>query len=128
MLVICNFVGKNKLNFQYKMMTKQMYYNFLKKHKKSVSQILKYHCTKKWSFPKRISSVHATTSAVNCGSGHIEGEILYGKLHFLCSLCKTLSNFDFNSTITKKIHWVVQLFGNKVIQRISLTSRTDHPN
>ena len=29
------------------------------------------HCTKKWSFPLRISSVIVTKSAVNCGIGHI---------------------------------------------------------
>ena len=30
-------------------------------------------------------------------------------------ICKAFSNFDFDLTINKKIHWVVQLFGNKVI-------------
>ena len=29
------------------------------------------HCTKKWSFPCRISSVNVTKSAVFCGFGHI---------------------------------------------------------
>ena len=43
-------------------------------------------------------------------------------------ICKALSNFDFISTIRKKIHWVVQLFENKVIERFSLTSHTEHPN
>ena len=38
-----------------------------------------------------------------------------------------ISNFDFNSTIREKIHWVVQLFGNKVIEKFSLTSQTEHP-
>ena len=38
------------------------------------------------------------------------------------------SNFDFNSAIRKKIQWVVQLFGNKVIERFLLTSQTEHPN
>ena len=33
-----------------------------------------------------------------------------------------------NSTIRKKIHWVVQLFGNKVIEKFSFTSQTEHPN
>ena len=42
-------------------------------------------------------------------------------------ICKALSNFDFISTIRKKIHWVVQLFGNKVIERFSLTSHIEHP-
>ena len=36
------------------------------------------HCTKKWSFPLRISSVTVTKSAGNWGN-------LNGKLHFLCS-------------------------------------------
>ena len=40
---------------------------------------------------------------------------------------KAFSHFDFNSTIGKKINFVVQLFGNKVIERFSLTSHTDHP-
>ena len=39
-----------------------------------------------------------------------------------------LHTIDFNSTIRKKMHWVVQLFGNEVIERISLTSRNKHPN
>ena len=30
--------------------------------------------------------------------------------------------------LQKKIHWVFQLFGNKVIERISLTGRTEHPD
>ena len=39
-----------------------------------------------------------------------------------------ICNFDFNSTIRKKIHWLVQLFGNRVIERFSLTSQTEHLN
>ena len=31
--------------------------------------------------------------------------------------CKVLRDFNFISTIRKKIHWVVQLIGNKVIER-----------
>ena len=46
----------------------------------------------------------------------------------ILKICKAFSNFDFNSTIRKKIHRVVQLFGNKVIERFSLTSHTEHPN
>ena len=46
----------------------------------------------------------------------------------ILKICKAFSNFDFNSTIRKKIHRVVQLFGNKVIERFSLTSQTEHPN
>ena len=34
----------------------------------------------------------------------------------ILKICKALSNFDFNLTIRKKIHWVVQLFGNKVME------------
>ena len=41
---------------------------------------------------------------------------------------KAFSNFDLNSTIRKTVHWVVQLFVNKVIERFSLTSQTEHPN
>ena len=41
---------------------------------------------------------------------------------------KAFSNSNFNSTIRKKIHWVVQLLGNKVIERISLTSLSEQPN
>ena len=38
----------------------------------------------------------------------------------ILKLCKAFSNFDFNSTIMKTIHWVMQLFQNKVKKRISL--------
>ena len=41
---------------------------------------------------------------------------------------KAFSHFDFNSTIRKKTHLVVQLLGNKAIERFLLTSHTDHPN
>ena len=46
----------------------------------------------------------------------------------ILKLCKKFRKFDFNSTIRKKIHWAVQLFGNKVIERFSLTIQTEHPN
>ena len=46
----------------------------------------------------------------------------------ILKMCKTYGNFDFNSTLTKKIHWVVQLFENKVVERVFLTSRNEHPN
>ena len=46
----------------------------------------------------------------------------------ILEIYKALSSFDFNSTIRIKIHWVVQLFGNKVIERFSLTNQTEHPN
>ena len=41
---------------------------------------------------------------------------------------QAFGNFDFNSTSREKIHWAVQLFGNKVMERFSLTSQTEHPN
>ena len=46
----------------------------------------------------------------------------------ILKICKAFSNFDFNSTIRKKIHWVGQLIGNKVMERFSLTSHTECPN
>ena len=30
----------------------------------------------------------------------------------ILKICELFSKFDFNSTIRKKVHWVVQLFGN----------------
>ena len=41
---------------------------------------------------------------------------------------KRFSNFDINSAFREKTHWVVQWFGNKVVERFSLTSRAEHPN
>ena len=46
----------------------------------------------------------------------------------ILKICKVFSSFDFNSTIRKKIHWVLQLFRDKVRERFSLTSQTEHPN
>ena len=46
----------------------------------------------------------------------------------ILKICKVFSNFDFNSTIRKKIHWVLQLFGNKVIEKFSLINQTEHAN
>ena len=47
----------------------------------------------------------------------------------ILKICKALTNFDFNSTIREKMHRAVQLFGNKIIERFSLTtSQTEHPN
>ena len=46
----------------------------------------------------------------------------------ILKICEAFSNFDFNSTITKKMHWVVQFLENKVIERFPLTSNTEHPN
>ena len=43
----------------------------------------------------------------------------------ISKICKAFSNFDFNSTI---VQLVVQLFGNKVIERFSFNSQTGHPN
>ena len=77
------FVGKIKLNFNYKKMTEKMCDNFQEKCKNSVFQILK--------------------------------------------ICKAFRNFDFNSTIREKMHWLMRLFGNKVIERFSLTTQSEHP-
>ena len=41
----------------------------------------------------------------------------------ILKICKAFGNFDFNLTIKKKIHWVVQLLENKVIEGFSLTTR-----
>ena len=46
----------------------------------------------------------------------------------ILKICKAFNSFDSNSTIRKTIHWVGQLFGNKVIERFLLTSQTEHPN
>ena len=46
----------------------------------------------------------------------------------ILKICKAFRNFDFNSSIRKKMHRVVQLFGNKFIERFSLTSQAEHPN
>ena len=46
----------------------------------------------------------------------------------ILKICKVFRNFDFNSTIRKKIHWVLQLFGNKVIEKFSLINQTEHAN
>ena len=61
---------------------------------------------------------------------------MYGKLleklknnvFQILKIGKASSHFDFNLTIRKKTHLVMQLFGNKVIERFPLTSHTDHPN
>ena len=41
---------------------------------------------------------------------------------------KAFSNFDFNSTVRKKLHRAMQLFRNKVIERFSLTNHTENPD
>ena len=46
----------------------------------------------------------------------------------ILKICKSFSNFDFNLRIRKKINCVVELFGNKVIERFSLASLTEHLN
>ena len=46
------------------------------------------HCTKKWSFPLRVSSLNVTKPAGNCGFGHIWRINLHGKLVF-CVVIKT---------------------------------------
>ena len=50
----------------------------------SKSQARRHHCTKKWSFPLRISSVNVTKSAVSCGFGHIYWRNMENFI-FLCS-------------------------------------------
>ena len=44
----------------------------------------------------------------------------------ILKICKASSNFDFNSAVRKKIHWVVRLFGNKFIEMFSSTSQTEY--
>ena len=51
-----------------------------------VDRMASWHCTKKWSFPLRISTLSVTKSAVYCGFGYIYWRILNGKLHFLCTV------------------------------------------
>ena len=46
----------------------------------------------------------------------------------ILKIYKAFSNFDYNSTIRKKIHWILHLFENKVIGKFSLTSQTEHAN
>ena len=61
---------------------------------------------------------------------------MYGKLlekhknsvFKILKIGKASSDFDFNLTIRKKIHLVVQLSGNKVIERFLLTGHIDHSN
>ena len=59
------------------------------------------HCTKKWSFPLRFSSVNVTKSVAICWFGHIYWRNLNGKLHFLCSVTKFwkifITHFDSNN-------------------------------
>ena len=43
----------------------------------------------------------------------------------ILKIWKAFSNFNLP---IKKIHWIVQLYGSKVIERFSLTSQTKHPN
>ena len=45
--------------------------NFRNLHKLNFALIASKHCTNKWSFPLRISSVNVTKFAVSCGFGHI---------------------------------------------------------
>ena len=47
---------------------------------------------------------------------------------FCVAYAKRLAILILIRQLQKKIHWVFQLFGNKVIERISLTSRTEHPD
>ena len=55
--------------------------------------------------------------------GHLQEK--YENIVFqILKIYKAFSNFDYNSTIREKIHWIVQLFGNKSIGRFSLTNQT----
>ena len=44
-------------------------------------------------------------------------EIYKNNVLLILKECTALRNFEFISSIIKKIHWVVQLIGNKVIER-----------
>ena len=46
----------------------------------------------------------------------------------ILKVCKAFSNFDFNSTIRKKYTGLCNCFGNKVMEKFSLKSQTEHPN
>ena len=46
----------------------------------------------------------------------------------ILKIYNAFSNFDFNLAIRKKILWVLQLFGNKVIERLLLTNQAEHSN
>ena len=46
----------------------------------------------------------------------------------ILKIAKAFNHFDLYLTIRKKIHLVVQLFENKVIEKFLLTSHTEHPN
>ena len=50
------------------------------------------HCTKKWSFPLRISSVMWPNPQEAADLPTFTEEILNGKLHFLCSGCSSKEN------------------------------------
>ena len=129
MLVISSFVGKIKLNFQYKTMTKKMYYNLLQKYKKSVFQILKIKLHKNMTFP--IEDFFRTCDQIRRKLriwSHWLKKSLMENFIFCVAYAKRLAILILIRQLQKKIHWVFQLFGNKVIERISLTSRTEHPD
>ena len=46
----------------------------------------------------------------------------------ILKIYKAFSNSDFNLAIRKKKHWVLQLFGNKVIERLLLNNQAEHSN
>ena len=43
-------------------------------------------------------------------------------------LCKVFNNFGFSLTIRGKMHWVVQVLGNKVIERFLFSNHTEYLN
>ena len=66
------------------------------------SELLQTHCTKKRSFPLRISSVNVTKFAVSCGFGQTYYEILNAKPHFLIQWHLWMDDSDIQLTLHKK--------------------------
>ena len=58
-----------------------------------------FHCTKKWSFRSRISSVNVTKS----GLVTFTPEILNGKLHFLCTVWYNMIRWSSQKFPPKKL-------------------------
>ena len=67
-----------------------------------------YHCTKKWSFPLRNSSVHVTKSAGNCGFGHLLKKALMEHFIFcavyykMCDCDSASQDFFISNTFISK--------------------------
>ena len=77
---------QRKLSMEYRYILKLSWWllDFRKKYE-YFKKSLFIHCTKKWRFPLRISSVNVDKFAVSYGFGQISKEILNGKFHILCS-------------------------------------------